>query len=630
MESVKRRHDMPFGAACLEDGCVHFRLWAPAASRVDVCLSNGTADSSTDTDIVQLPMTAEEGGWFELVTDRAGAGARYRYRIDGGMRVPDPASRFQPEDVHGPSEVIDPREWQWHDANWRGRPWEQAIIYELHVGSFTPQGGFAGVVEKLDHLVELGVTAIELMPVADFPGRRNWGYDGTCLFAPDSSYGRPEDLKALVDAAHARGLMVLLDVVYNHFGPEGNYLHVYAPQFFNKRRRTPWGAAIDFDGEHSAVTRRFFIHNALYWLEEFHLDGLRLDAVNEIRDESDRHLLAELAQCVHEHFGQDDLQARHIHLVLENDHNQACYLERDPAAKSRLYAAQWNDDIHHALHVHLTGESGSYYQDYADQPVNHLIRCLSEGFAYQGEHSCYRDDRPRGEASGHLPHTAFVSFLQNHDQVGNRAFGERINALARPEQVHAALALLLLAPSPPLLFMGEEWGCTQPFLFFCDFAPDFASKVVAGRRRTLSRYLKFAEHRSRKRIPDPMDNKTFEQTVLDWSARNLPEHKKVLELYRELLALRHRELIPRLQNMTGWQNIATQFSNNAFTKRWLLGDDSELVMMTNLADEPLTGIEFPSGRVLYATHAEELKRRDNHHLPPWSVVWYLNLKPAVS
>jgi 1,4-alpha-glucan branching enzyme/maltooligosyltrehalose trehalohydrolase len=615
---------MPFGAELRDDGRVHFRLWAPAAERVDVCLSNGNADSGSETGSTQLPMNAGAGGWFELATDRASAGTRYRFRIDGDRLVPDPASRYQPDDVHGPSEVIDPCDWQWRDAGWRGRDWEEAIIYELHVGSFTPQGNFAAVQEKLDYLVELGITAIELMPVADFPGRRNWGYDGTCLFAPDSQYGRPEDLKALVDTAHARGLMVFLDVVYNHFGPEGNYLHVYAPQFFTKRHRTPWGAAIDFDGEHSEITRQFFIHNALYWLEEYHLDGLRLDAVNEIRDESSHDLLTELAQCVRDHFDQTRDNLRRIHLVLENDHNASRYLERDSAAKPHLYAAQWNDDIHHALHVLLTGESGGYYLDYVDKPIQHLIRCMNEGFAYQGERSRYRNNQPRGEASGHLPPTAFVSFLQNHDQVGNRAFGERINSLARPEQLHATLALLLLAPSPPLLFMGEEWGCTQPFMFFCDFGPDFADKVVAGRRRDLSRYLRFGEHRSRRRIPSPMDDRIFEQTVLDWNACNLPEHKQMLELYRELLALRRRELIPRFRNITGQQNDCTRLSIRAFTKRWVLGGDSELVLMTNLGDDALTGIEFPPGRILYTTHTEALMQHDNDHLPPWSVIWYMN------
>ncbi|MGD8875115.1 MAG: malto-oligosyltrehalose trehalohydrolase, partial [Gammaproteobacteria bacterium] len=513
---------MPFGAELLADGRTRFQLWAPSASRVDLCLRQPAAAGSSVTDepaaLTELPMEPAADGCFSLTTARAGAGDRYQYRIDGGMLVPDPASRFQPEDVHGPSEVIDPGAWNWRDGDWRGRPWEEAVIYELHVGSFTPAGNFAAVQEKLDYLRDLGVSAIELMPVADFPGRRNWGYDGALLFAPDSRYGRPEALKALVDAAHARGLMVFLDVVYNHFGPEGNYLHVYARQFFTERHLTPWGAAIDFDGPHSQRVRQFFIHNALYWLEEYHFDGLRLDAVHAIPDASQPDILTELAQRVHAVFD----RRRHIHLVLENDHNSAHYLVRDAAGRPHCYTAQWNDDIHHALHVLLTAESGGYYRDYAADPLRHLGRCLAEGFAYQGEPSAYRDDRPRGEPSTHLPATAFVSFLQNHDQVGNRACGERITLLADAARIRAATVLLLLAPAPPLLFMGEEWGCTQPFLFFCDFGPELAEQVVAGRRQEFAQFPQFSDPAARRRIPDPLDSATFRQSVLDWTACERP------------------------------------------------------------------------------------------------------------
>ena len=341
----------------------------------------------------------------------------------------------------------------------------------------------AGVIDKLDHLATLGVTAIELMPVADTPGRRNWGYDGVCLFAPQSAYGRPEELKALVDAAHGRGLMVFLDVVYNHFGPEGNYLHVYAPQFFTDRYHTPWGAAINFDGGFRPV-RDFFIENALYWLEEYHLDGLRLDAVHAIRDNSTPDILVELAETVRRRVG----TGRQVHLVLENDDNASRYLERDRDDRPRWYTAQWNDDAHHALHVLLTGEDAGYYGDYSDAPARHLGRTLAEGFAYQGEASPHRGGSPRGTPSKRLPATAFVPFLQNHDQVGNRAFGDRISTLADADAVRAAVAVLLLAPSPPLLFMGEEWAARQPFPFFCDFGPDLADKVREGRRREFARF----------------------------------------------------------------------------------------------------------------------------------------------
>ena len=614
---------MPFGAELLNDGRVHFQLWAPAATRVDVCLQSGNTDNSTTTSAikpVQLPMVSRSGGWFRLATDQAASGMHYRFRINGDMLVPDPASRFQPGDVHACSEVIDPRAWTWQDETWRGRPWEEAIIYELHVGSFTTQGSFAAIQKKLDYLLELGITAIELMPVADFPGARNWGYDGAYPFAPDSQYGRPDDLKALIDAAHARGLMVLLDVVYNHFGPEGNYLHLYAPQFFTQRHMTPWGDAINYDGEHSSQVRQFFIHNALYWLEEYHLDGLRLDAVHAIIDDSQLDILTELAQHVQQYFG----NTRHIHLILENDHNAAHYLADNTATQSGRYRAQWNDDIHHALHLLLTGESTGYYMDYTDDPVRHLGRCLSEGFAYQGEPSAYRENKARGEPSEHLPATAFVSFLQNHDQVGNRAFGERIASLTKPEQRKAATALLLLAPSPPLLFMGQEWDSARPFAFFCDFAPDLAEKVVTGRRQEFARFAQFSDPQSRERIPNPMDPQTFEQAKLDWDSCNLPQHKQCLELHRELLALRQCELVPRLYNITGLEKIFKQLSARALAVRWLLGDSSELLVIANLDDELLTGIDFPLHHVLYTTHSELYQRQSIERLPPWSVVWVLH------
>ena len=612
---------MPFGAELLEDGRVRFRLWAPAAARVDVCLSDHEAGNH-GTEL--LPMAAEPGGWFGLTTGLANEGSRYRFRIDGDIQVPDPASRFQPQDVHGPSEVIDPGAWEWHDTNWTGRRWEETIFYELHVGTFTPQGSFAGVIDKLDYLVELGITALELMPVADFPGTRNWGYDGAYLFAPDSQYGRPDDLKALVDAAHARGLMVFLDVVYNHFGPEGNYLHVYAPQFFTERHPTPWGAGINYDGEQSYWVRQFFIDNALYWLEEYHLDGLRFDAVHAIKDDSRPDILIELAERVQCTVG----ERRHIHLVLENDHNASRYLARDASCRPKQYVAQWNDDIHHSLHVLLTGETDGYYRDYARDPVFYLARCLTEGFAYQGEESAYRENAPRGEPSAHLPATAFVSFLQNHDQVGNRAFGERISVLSEPAPLRAVLALLLLAPSPPLLFMGQEWGCTRPFLFFCDFGPDLSDKVVAGRRDEFSRFPQFRDPAARACIPDPMDRHTFENAVLDWNTHNHGEHESWLHLHRELLAIRRRELIPRLHHLPAKGKDCIQLGAGGLCARWVLGDGSDLRLMANLADQALMGITLPPEPALYATHAA---RPGGHHtgrLPPWSVSWYLHRKEA--
>src|ERR1700730_6288749 len=358
---MKRRHSMPFGAECREDGNVRFRLWAPAAHQVALCLGGANKP-------MQLPLNRVEDGWFELTTGEAKPGSQYSFRIDDAQDVPDPASRFQPGDVHKPSEVIDPSAFDWGDSDWHGRRWEEAVIYELHVGAFTSSGTFVAVCEKLDYLADLGVTALELMPVSDFPGRRNWGYDGVYPFAPDSSYGRPEDLKDLVQAAHGRGIMVLLDVVCNHFGPEGNYLNSYAPQFFTKRHRTPWGSAINFDGPESRTVRDFFIHNALYWLTEYHFDGLRLDAVHAIIDDSTSHFLTELAAAVRSSVEPD----RHVHLILENDQNQVRYLQRTERCQPQAYSAQWNDDIHHTLHVLITGERDGYYADYSQRPIDQL------------------------------------------------------------------------------------------------------------------------------------------------------------------------------------------------------------------------------------------------------------------
>lgn len=605
---MQRRHSMPFGAELQADGTVRFRLWAPGAARVELCLGELAEP---------LAMQAAGNGWYELACRQAGAGSQYCYRIDGGISVPDPASRCQVEDVHGCSEVVDPAAWDWRDEIWRGRPWHEAAIYELHVGSFTPQGTFAGVMERLDYLVRLGVTAIELMPVADFPGARNWGYDGVLPFAPDRRYGRPEELKALIEAAHARGIMMLLDVVYNHFGPEGNYLHVYAPQFFSRRHHTPWGAAINFDGPHARTVRDFFIHNALYWLDEYHFDGLRIDAVHAIADDTLPHILVELAEAVHDGARRE----RHIHLVLENDGNEARYLVRDGAGCAAFYAAQWNDDLHHALHVLVTGERSGYYADYARAPIASLGRCLTQGFDYQGEPSAYRG-RARGEPSAHLPPTAFVGFLQNHDQIGNRARGERLGVLARPEAIVVASAVLLLAPSPPLLFMGQEWCAEQPFLFFCDFDAELAPKVRDGRRAEFARFPEFADAAARDAIPDPTAPQTFARCVLDWRALDTPAPRGWLELHRTLLALRAREIAPRLPHAIGNEANFALLARRALHAHWRLGA-ATLALWASFEDADSSLLEPPRGRLLWATPGADAALRRGV-MPAWCAAWYLD------
>ncbi|MGE5547766.1 MAG: malto-oligosyltrehalose trehalohydrolase [Solirubrobacterales bacterium] len=598
---MRRRHAMPFGAE-VEAGGVRFRLWAPDAEAVALHIP-GRPD---------VPLTQNGEGWVEAVVADAGSGTRYGFRV-GDLVVPDPASRHQPEDVHALSEVIDPAAFDWSDGAWSGRPWEEAVVYELHVGTFTPEGTFRAAIAKLDYLVSLGVTAVELMPLAEFPGARGWGYDGVLLYAPEASYGRPEDLKALIDAAHAKGLMVFLDVVYNHFGPEGNYLHATARRFFTDRHHTPWGQAVNYDGGDAGPVREFVIHNALYWLEEFHFDGLRLDAVHAIVDDSPRTVLMELAERARAAFPN-----RHIHLVLENDANDAGLLERLPDGRPRYYTAQWNDDVHHAFHRALTGEAGGYYRDYGPEPVAHLCRCLAEGFAYQGEASEHRRGDRRGEPSAHLPPAAFVSFLQNHDQIGNRALGDRIDHLVADEAVRAAIAVLLLLPQPPLLFQGEEWAASTPFLYFCDFGPDLAKAVRQGRRREFEHFPEFQGPNARK-IPDPVDPVTFARSKLDWSEPGREPHAGRLALVRRLLDIRRREIAPRLKGMTGREHAAcTTLAPRAFRAEWQMGDGSRLAVTANFTDQPLPEYVPGQGRLLYSTHGGGLP------LAGWGVAWILD------
>ena len=599
---------MPYGAEVLEDGRTRFRLWAPTAKSVDLVLI-GTETSQ--------PMAAQPGGWFEHTT-AAAAGTQYRYRINGDLEVPDPASRHNPDDVHGASAIVDPGSYEWKDARWRGRPWSEAVIYELHVGTFSPDGTFEGVERRLDYLVDLGVTAIELLPLADFPGKRNWGYDGVLQFAPDSSYGTPDDLKRLIDAAHARGLMVLIDVVYNHFGPEGNYLHVYAKSFFTERHHTAWGAAINFDGEDARPVREFFVHNVLYWLEEFHFDGLRFDAVHAIVDDSTPDILVEIAEAARSGPGRE----REIHLILENDDNEARYLEYRGNAP-RWYSAQWNDDQHHAFHVLLTGEEDGYYADYADCPARHLGRCLAEGYAYQGDPSPYRNGELRGEPSSDRPPAAFVNFLQNHDQVGNRALGERLAALVKPERLKAATASWLLSPHPPMLFMGEEFAAATPFLFFCDFGPELAKAVTEGRRREFGKFLKFGEGEGENVIPDPNHGETFERSKLDWTSTTEPAHAQWLELYKRLLSVRREHIAPRLRGMNGRAGRFETVSDRALTVSWKLGDGSTLEARLNLSDRSERAPNTPEGELLHCEPGSARGAFDAGELPANSAAFYL-------
>ncbi len=571
-----RARKFQFGPAIRRDG-THFSLWAPGAHSMMLEIEGRRP----------LPMAPQTGGWHEAEAP-VGAGARYRFRLPDGTLVPDPASRFQPDDAQGPSLVTSPGAYGWQCESWRGRPWQEAVIYELHVGLL---GGYRGVAERLPVLAGIGVTVIELMPVAEFPGDRNWGYDGVLPFAPESAYGTPGELKALIDAAHALGLMVFLDVVYNHFGPDGNWLHAYAPAFFRDDLHTPWGAGIDFRREE---VRRFFIENALYWLGEFRFDGLRLDAVHAI---SEPGWIDEMAAEVRSAF-----PGRHIHLVLENEHNEAAHM-RGPVD------AQWNDDFHNVMHVLLTGETHAYYRDFAADPAKKLARALAQGFVYQGEPSPHHDGEPRGSASADLPPSAFVSFLQNHDQVGNRAFGERLTTLTGAASLRAATALLLLlCPQIPLIFMGDELGSTAPFLFFTDFHGDLAAAVREGRRKEFAKLPAFCDPARREAIPDPNAQSTFEACRIDFGKAD-----GWRRLYRDLLALRHRHIVPTLAET---RSIGAQaLGERAVAACWRLNAAQTLTLACNLGDRPVAMADMPFEPPIWG------KARDGPVPPKSTLAW---------
>jgi malto-oligosyltrehalose trehalohydrolase len=571
-------------------GATTFRLWAPAARSVELV-----------TDRPQR-MQPQPDGWHALTVAGAGAGTRYKFRIDGELDVPDPGSSFQPDDVTGPSEVVDHAAYQWRATDWRGRPWEDAVILELHVGTFTPQGTFRAAIDRLDHVVDAGFTAIELMPVADFAGRRNWGYDGVLLYAPDSAYGRPDDLRALIDAAHARGLMVFLDVVYNHFGPEGNYLGRYAPAFFEKGS-TPWGQAIDY---RVPQVRAFAIENALHWLDRYRFDGLRLDAVQTIIERGEPSVLAGLSRAAAALAHQT---GRQIHLVVENDDNSASLLDPRGAATSGKFRAQWNDDYHHAWHVLLTGETQGYYADHASAPLARVARVLGLGFDYQGERSAHRGGRERGQRSGELVPTAFIDFLQNHDQIGNRALGERIDALADAPALEAALAITLLAPMPPMMFMGEEWGARTPFPFFCDFHGALADAVRKGRRAEFAdAYARYGDM-----VPDPLAESTFRSARLDWDEPARASGARRLALVRDLLTIRRQKVVPLLAALR-FDPHATRARGTLLRAEWT-HPQVRLRLLANVSREAARRpADWKNGAPISGGEPGET-------LLPWSVFW---------
>jgi len=509
---------LDLGASPIGKDRVHFKVWAPRAGQVSV-------KTWRDGLPREVPLSRHDAGYYEGTAEQMTEGNRYVYLLDHGAEYPDPASRFQPEGVHAPSQVVDPSLFQWEDQDWKGVEFRDFIIYEIHVGTFTKDGTFESVVPSLPYLRELGVTALELMPVAQFPGTRNWGYDGTYPYAPQHSYGGPQGLKALINACHKEGLSVILDVVYNHLGPEGNYLANFGPYFTN-RYRTPWGDAINFDGPLSDEVRHFFISNALYWTTEYHVDALRIDAIHGIFDFGAHHFLQELGEAVHE---QAEALARNIYVIAESDLNDVRVINPIELGGYGL-DAQWNDDFHHALHTLVTGERQGYYQDFGE--LSHLEKAVKEGFVYSGQYSQYRMRR-HGSSSKERPVHQFIIFSQNHDQVGNRLMGDRLSASEPIEKLKVAAALVLLTPGIPLLFMGEEYGEPAPFLYFVSHSdPDLIEAVRRGRVE------EFTAFRWQGDPADPQAESTFLRSKLDLELRRNGKHRQLLEFYQELIRLR--------------------------------------------------------------------------------------------
>jgi maltooligosyltrehalose trehalohydrolase len=556
------------GATFLGQARTGFTVWAPFREQADAHVISPREQV--------IPMLKDNEGYFRVIADGVSAGSIYKYRLDRKSEYPDPASRFQPNGVHGPSQVLD-SQFQWEDDKWSGLPLQEYIIYELHTGTFTPAGIFDEIISHLERLAELGITAVELMPVAQFPGSRNWGYDGVFPYAVQNSYGGPVALKLLVNACHQEGLAVVLDVVYNHLGPEGNHLAEFGP-YFTDRYRTPWGKALNFDGAYSDHVRRFFIENALYWVAEFHIDALRLDALHAIADNSAYTFIEELSDSVHR------LAAtlnRKIYLIGESTANNARLIQ-DREKGGYGLDAQWNDDFHHALHVLLTGENTGYYRDFGN--LQQLAKALTEGFIYSGEYSAFRK-RCHGTSSRDIPAYRFVVFSQNHDQVGNHAAGERLSKIVSFENLKVAAGMILLSPFLPLLFMGEEYGETAPFPYFVSHAdPDIIEATRRGRQE------EFADFNWQKEIPDPQEPATFVSAKLDSELRYSGQHRVLYDLYRRLIKLRKE--IPALAclDKDNMEVLGDEKNETLFIRRWQPG--SEVATIHNLGNEKVT-VTFP-------------------------------------
>ncbi len=574
----------PQGADPLPGGGVRHRVWAPDRQTVEALVYG----DDRRTVVRAVPLEKDGAGFFGAVDPEGRAGETYRYRLDGGDAFPDPFSRYQPEGVFGPSMVVDPLARPWETDVWPRRSLEETVIYELHVGTFTPGGTFRDAIAKLDHLAGLGVTTLEIMPLAAFPGSRNWGYDGVMLFAPDDSYGHPDDLRALIDAAHARGLHVWLDLVYNHFGPDGNFLSLYSPWYFNKRHKTPWGDAINFDGENHGPVREIFLANAAYWMDEFRFDGFRLDATHAILDDSPTHLLTEIARVVHERGG----------LVVAEDERNDAKLALPENQGGYGLDGLWADDFHHSVRVALTGDQSAWFANFTGAPAE-LADILTHGWHYRGQ-ATRVEGTPRGTSTEDLRPAQCVHCVTNHDQTGNRAFGERPNHLVSPAAHRAACALLCFTPGTPLLFMGQEWGAASPFLFFTEHQTELGEAVTRGRREEFTEFFAAAgETRGVETIPDPQAEKTFLDSKLRWEETGEFGHKGLLLLHRACLALRRKHPAWRERR---WKDLRAEVLPGAVTAlRFGDGPENALLLLADLRGggaarpEQSTLFELPGG-----------------------------------
>ncbi len=584
---------MPFGAEVLPTG-VRFRIFAPAADRMNLLLDGREQP---------LPLHRNDDGWHELVVPEATAGSRYRYELPDGTKVPDPASRCQPEDVTGTSEVIDPAAFTWTDGAWRGRPWSEAVLYELHIGTFTPEGTFRAAIERLDYLAWLGVTAIEVMAINEFAGTRGWGYDGVLPYAPDAAYGRPDDVKAFIDAAHARGLQVIFDVVYNHFGPEGNYLSRYFPQMCSKGHDTAWGKAMNFDGEGNAEVRAFFLHNALYWIEEFHADGLRIDASHAMIDNSPKHILDEMAEQV-----RACAAGREVHLILEDEQNASARLSRNVDGTTPLYTAQWNHDMTHLLSASMGNIAPD--RDSESDETHKTATMLAEGYVLTPS-AKQQPDAIRCK----VPPTAYIAFLQTHDLIGNRIQAERLDRLVSTEALRAVSSILLLLPQTPMLFMGQEWSASQPFPFFCDYDGELAGRIREGRADSLRRMHNTDDLSG---AFDPGAESTFLAAKLDWDQLAHEPHATELAWYRNILGVRRNRIAPLLTDLHERCGRTHVLSPGAFTVAWPFAGRT-LTLCANLT---WTGHgDYPTdGETIWLEGSQPA----TDQLGPWSVRWSIS------